>query len=227
MAPFGASRAGLMSVAKDDIPDSAISQYDASDSDTVVTSNGTVVEWQDKIGDNDLTGSFSSVEDGAVNGLDALLSDGVDDEMDVAYSQSVEPPFTTIFVFEQVSDTDQGTLLSNVGDRQYYANRDDDRWLFQIDDFDNISHPSGTNETFIHTVIWDSTMEFYQNGTFVGNPDVNAIGLDGLAVAYRPDEDDRHHNLRNCEIRVYDSGLDSETRESEESGLADKWGVSI
>ena len=74
MAPFGASRAGLMSVAVDDIPDSVVVRN--------LMDEGSGTTAADAIGSNDLSLSGPTWQSGIGNGDFYLDFDGSDDEAD-------------------------------------------------------------------------------------------------------------------------------------------------
>ena len=107
MAPFGASRAGLMSVAGDDIPDSVVYQLKTpisglSDGDTVNT-------WPAVEGKPDATSSSLIYSENEFNEIDAVSGDGIDDILNCG-SDSTDIIGGTEFTWAmtiQTQDTDR------------------------------------------------------------------------------------------------------------------------
>ena len=109
MAPFGASRAGLMSVAVDDIPDSAILHLDAQ-SLTGFNDGQTVSTWSDESTEgNDLTGSAIYRENG-INGNPSLEFDPAQDHGFTGTMTTSLQPNAVFAVFEwfRTFDEDDG-----------------------------------------------------------------------------------------------------------------------
>ena len=71
MAPFGASRAGLMSVAEDDIPDTAVAYLSTQDTETVSESSGTFTV-EDQAGGATVTGPATDYDADGINDNPAL-----------------------------------------------------------------------------------------------------------------------------------------------------------
>ena len=103
MAPFGASRAGLMSVRRDAIPDSVEYHYDATELN--VSDGSSISTWDDSVGGQDLSGGGgASFTNDGINGNPSVTFDGVDDYFE--FGGSVSLPYTVFLVTEYfIEDT--------------------------------------------------------------------------------------------------------------------------
>ena len=108
MAPFGASRAGLMSVAGDDIPDEGLlHEHDAREISDVDT-------WPDIAGDNDLSvdlGSPSVISD-AINGQQAVEYDD-DSHSGDGFVGGDNDEYTLAFVLKPLSTSGDQRVIDN------------------------------------------------------------------------------------------------------------------
>ena len=164
MAPFGASRAGLMSVAEDDIPDSVVYQYDARTYDGSDT-------WTDDVGNQNMTIVGSPTKSTLSDGSDSISGDGVDDAGRGPKVPNIigDGEFTIEFAFQ--ADINEGDFLrwgtqTGAGDRFSFREHagdtggdsgsmefqmaDSDGNRFFIDPQDNVSLFDGTR----HDITW-------------------------------------------------------------------------
>ena len=216
------------------IPDSTVEQFDFSDPSSVST-NGDLTAIDSQLSETTLTGTFSDYVEGEINGRNVGLSDGVDDSLDADFDGgTLTTPITTIAVFQVLdAETDLQTVVSSNNNES--TARDEDRWLFNGTDFVNYNFNFGTNDVFIQTVNWnidDTSLDVWMNGTLLddvdtGSEEINANDFEGIGLAYRRGNDDRHGNYHHCEYMVYDEILDTETRQEEEQRLSDKWDISL
>ena len=106
MAPFGASRAGLMSVAADDIPDGALLYYRFDDdSDTTIAI--------DDIGDNDGSIDGATYDNESLAGDNALRFDGSDSIDMPLQPLPSDGDFTAIFAVNYDDEDGDQSLISN------------------------------------------------------------------------------------------------------------------
>ena len=136
MAPFGASRAGLMSVAVDDIPDSEILQarYDPSELGT-----GSYDEIPDLQNDYDLTGtSINVVDDGRMTSpfFDADNDQLTNDDIQMSL------PFTMCMVLEVDGPTsDNVPGYTHQDSTGYFATYTDSDWRIRGNETLNMRDP--------------------------------------------------------------------------------------
>ena len=123
MAPFGASRAGFMSVVRDDIPDSATWQSEELSQE--FWENHSTFYLSDEPGDSDFV--FGRDEEDAEQGLDNVLAD--------------RPNWT---LEEENIDVTETVVASGQDDYQWSFRTDSDRYLNEID---NIGESFNANET--------------------------------------------------------------------------------
>ena len=149
--PLGASRAGLMSVAEDDIPDSAIAHYRLAES-----SGDTLT---DEIGDNDGTASGASIVSNNYVGGYARDGDGTDDVLEFAtfndfdYVQSWQDGTASLLTFETTDES-----------RAIYANNvDDDSPRMEVNTAGEYDSPSGRLEWAIVGEDFDNRQVVYSD----------------------------------------------------------------
>ena len=147
MAPFGASRAGLMSVAEDDIPDSLEYQYFSTEQQ--YADSETVDPFEDSVEpkvDLPATGSPTLNAD-SLNTVDAVELDGSNDEYDYDYTDSIiSEPCTLLFALRQNPSNDIETLWDDINTESRIQNQvDNNRWFLRIDD--TTSFGSTDNDT--------------------------------------------------------------------------------
>ena len=241
MAPFGASRAGLMSVAADDIPDSEIdpeyrwiaSDLDLSDSDPV-TSN-----WVDRVSGLELapTGSPTFRSDIA-GGQPAVEIDSVDDGFDLVSSlPHFDGAYTIIFVGVKLNSVDDdGTVVDFFDDNgvqiRYRDESGGSPQLFTEPARNFISAPESPTVGNPHIISarWDGSDEEIRingNGNTASADSLSDNEGDSDHIGYRNSggQSDRNADFQLLEIQVatsYDATDLSET----ETNLMDFYDIS-
>ena len=221
--PFGASRAGLMSVAADDIPDSEdlharydFSQEDGSMPVTDQTGNGFDL----------VTGSYSGTGV-SINGVQAGSFDGTDDtvrsdtfsdlgEMMVSMVVDATSPFDSAQVWYQ-GFTDNGNYIG--------SGVTDTTWIILSDENTEGSDNPDVN---ILTGIWENgALRLREDGVETVNLDSDIRPHDIVSLASEnPHNDRRYAEGAIGEVLVYENADNSRASDVEQY-LADKWGVEI
>ena len=212
------------------IPDSAVEQFDFSDSGSITISNGDITAIESQISDTTLTGTFSDYVENEINGRNVGLADGNANELDGTFDD-LSPPYTIISVFEILDNSNQGTFIGNDGSNRMEARwlDSDGGWGLRGDSSKATSGNNEQNEVFIISTIWLSgNIELYENGgqQSITAGDAASETLQGLRLGANSASEE-HGNAHHCEHVVYNTELDSETRQEEESRLSSKWGVSL
>ena len=228
MAPFGASRAGLMSVAEDDIPDSAIYQWDATE--LSLSDGDSVSSWTDEIGELELTGAATYRDDG-INGVAAVEFDGTDDTLDSAIDSETQPYEIILVAFtNETSSTDgagflgwdsnDGFVVGGRGSGGIDALRSDGDDELQGDATDTDAHIwSAQFDGSESTIRRDGSDA--NTGSAGTGPIENSFALGSI------DDGTNYLNGRIGEVLIYDSVLSASERGDEEDRLAEKWGITI
>ena len=210
------------------IPDSAVHRFDATDSGSIVQSDGTVTEWHDLEGDANLdNGSASGLGD--INGNQAIQFDGNDDYLyHENLSESVTMPFTVITVIERSgSSNDEQRHFSDYNSFEaqlYWSEANENNNIF------NSTSVTGTS-TFdinVQTGIFDnSNSRIREDGYQTGSGDVGSGSLDGIIVG-AVNAGERHLEGNIGYVGVYDADLEATGElEDEEQRVADKYGINI
>ena len=212
------------------IPDSAVEQFDFSDSGSITISNGDITAIESQISDTTLTGTFSDYVENEINGRNVGLADGNADELDGTFDD-LSPPYTIISVFEILDNSNSRAFIGNDGSNRMDAAWDDSggEWSVRGDSSKRFAGNSQENEVFIISTIWLSgNIELYENGgqQSITAGDSGSETLQGLRLGANSSSEE-HGNAHHCEHVVYNTELDSETRQEEESRLSSKWGVSL
>ena len=225
--PLGASRAGLMSVGEDAIPDSAVARYDPRQEST-----GSVSSISDQIGGNDLTGSGSVVDDG-INGVQSFDTDD-DENWDISQSDfTVERDWAINFVVELPATATNNMLLGNNDDDNelvYWQDDDSGNWNVRWGDDGSVeTGSSSTTNPFVGTF-----RAFGSSGgeTLINNStDIDATNNDGVddllgfSLGSRADGD-LQIDAKFGEVVIYDNPSESDL-EDEVERLADDYGISL
>ena len=228
--PFGASRAGLMSVAVDDIPDSKNLQahFDFSDDST------TTSFVQDRSGNgNDLeTGSFSGL-DVDINGRQAANfneeSDPPRTEADVGF------PLTVYAVIEHTGDTGNNAGYLNFDDSTFRralrwrrtGEGDETGWNWSWQDgeqTDGNSLPYADDPVLLTNVISDDGLLRVNQGEDSDVGSASDANTDTITVGDRGMDNSAPIDANIGEILIYGTDHDESIYTDVENYLADKWG---
>ena len=187
MAPFGASRAGLMSVSADEIPDSDLLQIhlDATDSATLPDTT----EWEDKSGNGfDLTGSYTEVATDRINGLDAVYFDGTDDLMDVAFGSAEAQPNYIYIVHEPKWGAASGETVfdaDTADTARLFENSNGNESMFAGETLEG--NATATQPQITEMVFDGSNSEIRRDDTDMATGDAGAADWDGVTLGARGD----------------------------------------
>ena len=223
MAPFGASRAGLMSVTRDDIPDSGLLRdFDASSINA--TDNDSIDSWDDSQSETTLTGSGIYRDDG-INGEPAVEFDGVDDYFN-GDGIDQNQPWVVFVVINQSSTGDRQNILDGTGFS--LSTREDvgsGPQLFAGEVL-RFSDDATYNSDIIRVGVADgSNSEVRENGDslIVGDAGGQSTGSFGISSSDHPFEGEISRVL------LYDlDELESDSSIQEvESHLGEKYGITI
>lgn len=207
------------------IPDSAISQYDATQ---IAASDGdSVSTWADEQNTGDLSAvGAPTYRSSGINGNASVEFDGVDDEMTASIGTYTQP-ITYAIVYE----------MFNLGTNDNILDRQSGSLQYRIDDSDDYNHYDGTagltggspsTSPEIGLLFWDgSNSEQYVNGSQVPLTDNGVGSTDLVDLQVGNNAFNQYFNGYVGEIVVYNDRLTSSERSDEESRLSDKWGITI
>ena len=231
MAPFGASRAGLMSVAADDIPDSAVAHGVASDYDGS--------QWVASIGPNieDLNGDPSK-ESVTANeeSFDVVRYNGSDDisqttDLSISTGPSTAPQ-AFIYVARLRDIQDAFPRMIDGGEREwehYHRDDGDNNEHNILSDSNNVTS-STSADTDLHVWCVEGTtnptfrlIEDNASGTTLASDNVTWDSLTGITLGGRAD----NSSYAPVDIAEYTvlASHSTEERDGEISRLMDKYGI--
>ena len=231
MAPFGASRAGLMSVRRDAIPDNGLlhdfnpESLDLSDSDTVES-------WSDSEGSLTVTGSAKYVETGHADkpAVEFNRSDGdVLSETDADVSQE----FAIFAVSEANDDGNFQDMVGSTNDREIelaYDFRSDNRNYRITAAGDGFVGGDVTTDPIVYSgLIQDNVgdgSELRINKNVEGTSDDTQGLINGITIGERRGGEDGSFDGKIYRILIYDTDdIDKDGIEEIEDGLIDKYSV--
>ena len=230
--PLGASRAGLMSVAGDDIPDELEHQWDTRESNV---SDGTIESVPDQIGDIDLTAENGpDFVEGGLNGEDVAVLNGSDQAFSYEFPETFQRPATMFFV---ISHNDKGGSNQVWRDENVSGNRNEFR--LRPDDGETDTFVCGPSDTDVSEAptgdqIWtiaiddDSEVVWRLNGSVIKTDD-DASDSDVLADAVfgnRPDLDQGFDGAF-AEVAVAGERLEDSDISQYEEQLESDWGMDV
>ena len=234
--PFGASRAGLMSVAADDIPDSEnlhahydLQQQPESDSETI----DVLVDQSGNENDADAVGSPTMDIDG-YNGKPTAVLDGIGDGFDVepADFDTISQPLTWYFVLDYQDDESDRTRLSDNrrdGESVQLQWEGGEGWRASVNSLFPIIGDLFDSETDWLTVVFDGADSHIesQSESDTGSIDSEDVDMNAFPIAHRNDSGstDGFIELNISEILVYDAGHDTETRDGVIDYIENRWGI--
>ena len=235
--PFGASRAGLMSTRVDAIPDSAISHYDATDSGSVTTSNGSITSVEDLIGNRDLSPTDDpQLVSSGISGNASFETDGDNDEGLINTDTYVnDEDFAVVMVYEiQESVNSNQFLFGTGGGGGRDGIQDDDGGEFQHFRGDINNENSGYSpDGNAHILVWvcesDGTTDLRIDGTAQGEISADGTDMLGLSLGRRAPNDETITipiNSQYGEVIILEDYSDSDITDVEQQ-LSDKWDISI
>ena len=207
------------------IPDSAIVQLDARDSDTITQSNGEVTGWGDRVTGETLTGTADGLGD--INGNQAVTFDH--NESHGLDTDQINPtaPYTAFVVVDLDDAGGNRTAFGPEGSPQPLL-RWDGEWQY-IRDGETQNGTSTDAVTLLTVAEPENTGEVLlrEDGAETSSStDESGESLDGLAVGYRASENDRVWSGEIGFLEIHggepDGGL-----ESREQEIADEWDIDI
>ena len=212
------------------IPDSAIAHFDASDESTIITSDGNVVEWHDKLGNYDLTGEALAYEPNGINNLPSVEFDGVDNALSAEFSDPLQQP-NTVFAVVQFLDDDLSEFspfFGSEGDSEHAMIQGDSDGFQRIDAGEFLRAGDTTNDALLFTAVFDEADSLIrEDGVETGSGNAGSGSLDGLQLGAEGGPFDQHYEGYISEVVPCDGRLSQSDIEDEEQRLANKWEISL
>lgn len=204
--------------------------YDATEL-TGFTDGDPVGTWPDEENTFDLTQSSSSLQPtyktGIINSNPILRFDGSDDYLDVDFTQLSEPWQVFCVGTLRISDTSARTMWADQdgGDPALFQNGNGN-WTLKVGGSSDIENGSTDTNPHVHTVLHngaDTAMRRDGTETATGSA---SEPLNGFRLARRG-IDDLKGPIDMGEVLIYDADLSTSDRDSVESYLGDKWGITV
>ena len=224
--PFGASRAGLMSVAVDDIPDSEDLQIHADASDKTDVSS----TWETGIGPDLSAVGSPSIQTDEQNGNNAVRYDGENDGHSSGSFTSSQTQPNHLFVVFRARETDFDATLPILATEDDTNRQDilqdesgDGEW--GLNSGSNIRGGSTDTNWHIASALFNGSNSTLRiDGTQVASGDAGSDGWPSLTVAYLDWASGNEHAIDVGEILGYQTDK-SDIVTDIESYLNDKWAV--
>lgn len=198
-------------------------QISGSDGDAIGT-------WTDQEGTENLTESTSSkkptLRTDGINGLNTLEFDGSDDRLNKNFAD-ISQPYQIFAIYQKRSSGTQEKLFDGTTDAALYEefNRSSNRSM--LAGGTRQSGSSGTTNAQVLTTLFNGASSVARiDGTQDISGDVGSNALDGLTVGANR-ADGQHGDYDVGEVLVYDADLSDTNRNSVETYLSDKWGITI
>ena len=207
------------------IPDSAIVQLDARDSNSITQSNGEVTGWGDRVTGETLTGTADGLGD--INGHQAVTFDH--NESHGLDTDQINPtvPYTA-FVVVDLDDAGENRTAFGSESTSNPTLRWDGEWQY-IRDGATQNGTSNDSVKILTVIEPENTGEVVlrEDGSETStSTDESGESVDGLAVGYRADLNDRVWSGEIGFLEIHggepDGGL-----ESREQEIADEWDIDI
>jgi len=207
------------------MPDSAIAHYDAQNSGSVITSGGSVTDWNDQEGSRDLSGTATDYVSSAINGNPAIQFDGTDDVLTVAFSAISQP--TTIFAVVQTDDADsfQAAFSGESSTHDIGQGISGGKQIINA----GTSVTAGTADTnpVLLTAVFDGANSVLRdNGTEIATGDAGTNALNGISAGARTGNDFFYDGYIG-ELLPLNERASQTTIDEQEQRMADRWGITI
>lgn len=211
---------------------------DAQDTSSVVITSGVVSQWSDRSGNNrNATQATSAnrplLSTNQIGGFNAIVTDGVNDSLNVASWATVAQPFTRVLVFNPVvvtkgrwvSQSFPPTGTTDQGDVYYSTGATDTiRLVAGLATGTDVSCVAGTSYIRVAEVNGASS-NVYTNGTAAGVQNVGTQSLGGLALGWDGITGTTYSNTRYGEVLIFAGLLSATNRQKVEGYLAWKWNL--
>ena len=225
MAPFGASRAGLMSVAEDDIPDSGL-LHDYNIEDLNLTDGEAIETVPDSVGSEDLSVVGSpTYRTEQFNGFDVAELDGDADGLKSAFSRS--QPIVWFIVGDTADQgSDNATIVGNGSGDTFFAREewDDSEYRFFAGGTGQVGGSLTAGQT-LYTVKSDgANSELRRNASVEVSGDIGNNQITDASYGYRGELESQHNNIDIVRILAYDGNEIDDINEVEQI-LNDKYEV--
>lgn len=215
----------------DAIPDSGlVHRYDATE---LSLNDGDLVStWPDIEGADDLTaGTAPTYKTSIIGGNPVVRHDGVDDYLSTSWSTTLSEPYMFFIVakLQNAGSSNQEYLFDGTSAREHRFSADpsNDRYII-IQSGSLVNGGSTDGVDAIYTTTWrsgSSADEVRKNGTQIISGDSGNSDSNGLETRRGGTNDYGEWDIG--EIIVYNTELSTSDRDSVESYLADKWGITI
>jgi len=218
-----------------DIPDADLAhQYDATQISEVDGSS--ISNWADQAGSADLTQSTSSKQPtlttSGINGKQSLVFDRSNSQQLIASIANIGQPYHVFAVIRlDVSGVGNQALIA-FSDSTYYPrlflNNSKNAFDFDLDGFGGGLTISPDKNPHIHTALGDgSTSSYRLDGSGEVTGDEGTAGISTVSVGGRLDTAASFASETVGELLIYNTELSNSDRDSVESYLADKWGITV
>ena len=222
-----------VSVGIDAIPDETLYRHNGSETETV--DGETVDPWPDIVGDVDLA-AFNSptLQEGSLNGTDAVLTDGIDDGLEYApnLASDVTEPLTKIFALSVESEPDgENIWRDNVGGNNEIQITSDDYRLL-IDGNSDLGGSPVVGDQIVTLAVDNSEAILRVNGSQIASVESSedvVIMSASERGAYAADirNDIQYLNASWSEIITIDGRLSGDDLTSEEQRLEDEANMDV
>ena len=225
MAPFGASRAGLMSTRVDAIPDSEAlyahfdaMEIDASDQDSLSS-------WDDLAEGNNASATGSpTFEESGFNSKPSVLFDGVDDAFQSSTFSSIEHPYTVFHVIELDSGASpDNTIFSGREEGDGGLNETYWRGNWAVFSGDRLDGSSSDDVNLITSVYDENNSIIREDGSESGSGDAGSRSWDQHTIGRSGSGNDRFWDGRIMELLLYPDRRSASEIDEVETYLTDKW----
>ena len=206
------------------IPDSENlhAQYDATQSESITTENGSVTQWDDLSGnDHHLTGSATGTTTIGTNNAVAFDSD----KMDVTFD-SISTPYTIyILIEEHFAASTTEFMLDGATDADNTILQDSgDSW--RIDFGGGVTGSATGSGVLLLDVVVDGTNDLFENGSEVVSDESGDNPLAGITIGDRA-AGGGPATFDAGEILYYDTAHDASTVSEVRDYIESKWPVTI
>ena len=227
MAPFGASRAGLMSVAEDDIPDSVEYQWVGGDYDE---SEG---EWTDRLSNITLTDDEGSptLESDQINGEPAVRYDGGEQSISNSNALDEDAPLTVFIVSDLKNNETDDMFWGDVDDLQtFFQDEGGGFYRLRVNDnsLETTDRPAEQGWQIREAVLGGSGDEIIrESGEELESDDISSAGLSGFIISGRSEGDtSRMLEQDVAEVTILVDPTEDETTQERER-LSSKYGIPL
>ena len=210
------------------IPDSAVSQYDAT---KISGSDGNAItSWADQLASNDLSGN-GSYKTNIINNNAVVRHDGTDDEFSNTNIFESQPyTISGVFEWDSVGQFETIWTVADGTSAVYFGSSGFGGGSYRLnnDGSDIVGGTTDENPHIFVTIVDGANSSIRIDGNEVASGGVGSTDLDGFGTGRRADDGGFFWGGDIGELVVYNDDIaDTGDLTSEEQRLSDKWGISI